>query len=287
MDLVNKQVSHKKYGIGTIEAQNDNHLTVKFANEVKKFQYPIAFESFLQMLDQTLNDVLTQAAILKLEEQKRDEVKRVTDKLLEMSLSTKSSPVMKTGRKKLERDLDRSKDILSIHQNCFDFLINYQKEHNDFYFIPRKMNNSNRLDDGYYFIGNNAYLMISFWVGGDGIEKIHNFNFGITENEDCFFEISSRDNEKKANHLRELVGILEKKHNYKFDEVKVNKWRLEYDENLPYLEGLESFIDNEKVIIDEYLRANNDTGIVIANQETHEKYVKKILDKQFIDKSNV
>lgn len=278
MDLTNVQVSHKKFGIGTIEEHDFEVITVEFANETKKFQYPLAFEKFLELLDETHSKELAQEIEMKKEEIKKVEMKKNAERLLEIAEKDQSTNAKKTKGPKPIRDISRSKEILNIHQICFDFLIDYKKEHKDFYFVPRKVNNNNRLRDGYYFIGNNSYLMISFWNGGDGIEKIHNINFGITESGNCFLELSSRDNEKKADHLRVLVRILEEKNHYKFDEVKVNKWRLDYSESLPYLDVLESFIKNEKAVIDEYLGMNKDADIEIANQKMHDKYVRKILN---------
>ena len=37
-------------------------------------------------------------------------------------------------------------DILQIHKNCLDFLLDWQAEHDDFYFVPRKINNKKRLE---------------------------------------------------------------------------------------------------------------------------------------------
>ncbi|MBP1744854.1 MAG: hypothetical protein H6Q58_1832 [Firmicutes bacterium] len=269
MDLTNMQVSHKKFGIGTVEEHDFEVITVKFANETKKFQYPLAFERFLELLDAAHSRELKEELEMKKEEIRNDEMKKTAERLLEIAEEVRPKPV---------RDINKSKDILRIHQTCFDFMIDYQKEHKDFYFVPRKVNNSNRLNDGYYFIGNDNYLMISFWNGGDGKEKIHNLNFGITESGDCFLEISSRDSEKKADLLRELVRILEEKNHYKFDEIKVNKWRLDYDASLPYLDVLECFILNEKAVIDEYLRKHKDAEIGIADQKMHDKYVQRILN---------
>jgi hypothetical protein len=280
MDLTNMQVSHKKFGIGTIEEHDFGIITVKFEKETKKFQYPLAFEGFLELMDATLSKELEQEVQSKKQEIMHEEMKKTAERIIEIAEKDSSSTSKKSREPRPVRDANRSKDILSIHQTCFDFLINYQKEHKDFYFVPRKVNNNDRLDDGYLFIGNDNYLMITFWNGGDRKEKIHNLNFGITENGDCFLEISSRDSEKKADHLRKLVGILEEQNHYKFDEVKVNKWRLDYSGSLSYLNVLESFIDNEKVAIDEYIRMNKDADIGMANQEMHDKYVKRILSKQ-------
>ncbi|GFP75515.1 hypothetical protein [Clostridium fungisolvens] len=273
MNLIGKEVAHKIFGIGKIVAQAHEHFNVKFVNEEKRFQYPLAFEGFLVLLDDDLNqELLKEIAFIK------DEIKKVAEETVKNNQNTKMSDTKKTGSYKKEHK--QSKEMISIHKNCFNYLINYQKEHKDFYFIPRKVNNQNRLEEGYYFIGNEHYLMITFWYGGDGVEKIHNINFGITESEECYIEISSRDDENKAKYLRDVVRILEEKQHYKFDEIKENKWRLDYAKGLSYLEVLESFILIEKSIIDEYIKLNSGIGIEAANKEMDSKYVKRILDMQ-------
>ena len=87
----------------------------------------------------------------------------------------------------------------------FYYLVQYQHEHKDCYFVPRKKNTFGRLDLNYYFIGNETYLMITFWDGGDQNEKIHNINFGIEDDGHCFIEISSNDREERGIYLEKLV----------------------------------------------------------------------------------
>lgn len=64
MNVVHEQVKHLKFGIGAVVEQAENIIEVKFGNEigVKKFIYPAAFESFLQLCDpcsqSKLNDEL-------------------------------------------------------------------------------------------------------------------------------------------------------------------------------------------------------------------------------------
>lgn len=277
MNLIDKVVVHKQFGKGVIKFQDDNNITVQFDIGEKKFQHPMAFEHFLKLLDDPLTDELEKIAIQRNEEIRTIEIERVNEKLIENKQLSNDNSAKKI-RKKTEHHLDLAKDILSIHQNCFDFLLNYQKEHEDLYFIPRKNNAKNRLEDGYHFIGSDSYLMITFWNGGDSVEKIHNINLGIMADGNCFIEMSSRANDVLAGQLKEIVGILEKTYNFKFEEVKVNKWRFDYDPQLSYIEILTDFIENEKVKIDEYINSNKSVGIELANRNHHEKYVKKIVE---------
>lgn len=277
MNLLNKEVVHKQFGKGLITFQDDNNIIVKFNIGDKKFQYPMAFEHFLKLVDDNLTDEMQKIAVQKNEEIKSIEVQRVNEKLME-SRQASSKTIIKKVSKNSERNSDIARDILSIHQNCFDFLLKYQNENDGFYFIPRKRNSKYRVEDGYLFIGNDSYLMITFWNGSDSIEKIHNINFGILADGNCFMEICARSNEATAGHLKEIVNILEKTYNYKFEEVKTNKWRFDYDPQLSYLEVLSDFIENEKLAIDEYIKLNKEIEIELANKDHHEKYVKKIIE---------
>ncbi|GHV40764.1 hypothetical protein FACS189490_06450 [Clostridia bacterium] len=53
MNILNNQVTHNKYGAGTVTEQNETSLTVNFGDELgeKKFLYPSAFEAFLVLTD--------------------------------------------------------------------------------------------------------------------------------------------------------------------------------------------------------------------------------------------
>lgn len=70
-------------------------------------------------------------------------------------------------------------DIEDIHSKCLDFLLEYQLKVQDFYFVPQKINNKNRLEDGMYFRGNESYMDLSFWNYADTKEFIYNINFFV------------------------------------------------------------------------------------------------------------
>ena len=170
--------------------------------------------------------------------------------------------------------------MLEIHAKCWDYLINLQKADSYFYFVPRKINKLQRLEQGYFFIGNDEYMQISFWDGGDTYEKIHNISWGVEYDGLCFIEISAKDNEDRAAYLAELVSILEQKVGVTYHDLKKGKWRYNYPKGIFYLDTLQSFIDNEKPIIDEYIRKHPETGISMLDKEFNEKYVLKHLHKK-------
>lgn len=51
MNIVKQPVRHRQFGLGTITGQTLTTVTVKFCEEhgTKKFQYPSAFETFLEL----------------------------------------------------------------------------------------------------------------------------------------------------------------------------------------------------------------------------------------------
>lgn len=53
-------------------------------------------------------------------------------------------------------------DILDAHKACLNFLLECQMNDDEFFFIPRKINNKHRLEKGMYFLGSEKYLVLSF-----------------------------------------------------------------------------------------------------------------------------
>ncbi len=53
MDLIGCKVKHKIFGTGTVIEQEDpDHITVEFESKTSTFQYPLAFEKYLQIEDE-------------------------------------------------------------------------------------------------------------------------------------------------------------------------------------------------------------------------------------------
>lgn len=165
-------------------------------------------------------------------------------------------------------------DITNIHRACLDFLIDYQINHDDFFFVPRKINNKNRLEQGMYFLGNEKYLVLSFWDSADTKEFIYNINWCCTDNKVSSIELSCRDNNTKLPYIVEIKELLEST-GKTFKKIRKNRWGWNYS-GKDYLATLQDFITNVKPLIDDYLKQNLESGIPLANSDTNEKYVKKI-----------
>ena len=167
-------------------------------------------------------------------------------------------------------------DIHNVHKDCLDYLLKYQIDHKNFYFVPRKRNNKNRLEEGMYFIGNDEYLQITFWEGSDSKEKIYNIALVINNKMETFIEMSCRDNEERAVYTNNLAIVLSVETSRKFDLIKENKWRCYYPTGTAYLNALSDFIMKVKPIVDDYLLKNTASGITLASKETDDEYVKKL-----------
>jgi len=167
-------------------------------------------------------------------------------------------------------------NIFEIHNNCLDFLLRWQANHKDFYFVPRKINNKNRLNKGMYFRGNENYLVLSFWNSSDSKEIIYNISWGCYADGSSYIDLSCRDNDNLVPYMKQIIEVIESKTDKHFDEAKVNKWRYFYNKEENYLQTLQDFIVNEKVWIDEYLLAHPEAGIPLADKEINEKYVKTL-----------
>lgn len=74
-------------------------------------------------------------------------------------------------------------DIIKIHDELLDYLWNYKQDNPDFVFRLRKTNRGNKLNDGYWFLGNDDYLAVGFWKGMNWRTKMPNISFMIHPDE--------------------------------------------------------------------------------------------------------
>ena len=47
MNLMGQKIKHKAFGVGTVTAQDESHITIEFPAKTSTFVYPAAFENFL------------------------------------------------------------------------------------------------------------------------------------------------------------------------------------------------------------------------------------------------
>lgn len=141
-------------------------------------------------------------------------------------------------------------DIRNIHERVYEFLLNRRKS-DEFNFTFRKSNRANRLDQGYWFYGNEYYLGLSFWTGMDWKNRTPNVFFTIHQTGRTFLEISVTDSENK----REFVSnhILGKDNTLGLEggNARYRKVYTQFDDN--YLRSLDYFLKHDKLIIDKMI----------------------------------
>ena len=91
MNLINKEVTHKQFGIGSIVKHNDSIVEIHFATENKKFVYPDGFGKHLKLHDKSdansLELIIQEKEIERREKQcKREEEEKLQRKNRELRL---------------------------------------------------------------------------------------------------------------------------------------------------------------------------------------------------------
>lgn len=162
--------------------------------------------------------------------------------------------------------------IVRIHEKTLDYLLQLRKTDRGLYFVPRKINNKERLDKGYWFLGNEYYLNLSFWNGEDWKEKIHNIGFVVLKDRTSYIELSAQDSPKKAIFLEKVAVKLG---GFKKDGNK-NKWFKHYS-GTNFIENLDDFIFSAKPQIDKLIKSEKPEGIILLDQLFFNTYGKRIL----------
>lgn len=153
-------------------------------------------------------------------------------------------------------------NIVDIHEAVYDFLEEYREQEisngRTFYYTFRRSNQKNKLDEGFWFYGNDNYLAVSFWSGMDWKNKTPNIFFRITNEGRTFLTITTKDSIKKAeSSLKYFVKKLELNANGK------DRWSKEF-QTTNYIQSLQNFLVNEKIIID---RIINENSKVLASED--------------------
>lgn len=72
-------------------------------------------------------------------------------------------------------------NILEIYDQILDSLLNRYQKDSTFKFITRVKNNDNRLDNGYWFQGNEHYIFVPLYKRGSDTNKTKTIGFVYTQ----------------------------------------------------------------------------------------------------------
>lgn len=114
-----------------------------------------------------------------------------------------------------------------LHEQILDKLLQYKEKHPDFTFYTRRSNRSQRLKNGYWFLGNEDYINIPLFNVGDSDNNTQTIGFVYEPNNNkSFIEIVYKNvpgiTEKEYNFYKELVDFLP------YKEQKANQNRYWY-----------------------------------------------------------
>ena len=182
--------------------------------------------------------------------------------------------------------------IPRIHDELFKFLIDRKTV-----FMPRQKA-SERLKQGYWFIGDSNYLAISFYTGGDTSNKTPNITFhmylsdfylGILNRQKSPVPLSAIQLSNTAgsvgwtlktpvmNEIRNRLGGFEC--NRVTDGVE-SRWNRYYENrsynDADYLKCIEEFLIKDKPIIDEIIRDAKNSEIGFLDQNKADRKISAI-----------
>jgi hypothetical protein len=170
--------------------------------------------------------------------------------------------------------------IEKIHENVYQRLMCIRQEDKDFYFMPRRRKDA-RLKKGYWFLGNEHYLAVSFWSGTDTKNKTANISFIIVPPRSkfintrggcsSFIQLTARDSSTKTKFLEKMSKEIPG-----FEVFGTGEWNKRYS-SINYMKNLEEFLANDKPKIDAFIGDNNIDGLYLLKADSL-KYLKNIED---------
>lgn len=160
--------------------------------------------------------------------------------------------------------------IVERHKVIMEYLMQERAE-SGLKFAVRKKNNLKRLDKGYWFIGNEDYLQVSFWDGGDSTRKVYNIGFTVLKDGTGYIQLS-------ASGDNITLGLLSKiaKRLGGFTDEGDDSWHRYYKGNDP-VKALVKFLSSEKQIIDRIIKRNPNEGIEFISSDYDKKYVDRLI----------
>ena len=107
VELSGVNIKHKSFGVGKVIEQTDTYLKIEFSVGIKQFQFPEAFEKFLQCEDSNTQNIVLEA--LEVKKEKEAELKK--QKQEEQARFIKTQTIVKPseqGRKHIRKKILRS-----------------------------------------------------------------------------------------------------------------------------------------------------------------------------------
>jgi predicted ATP-binding protein involved in virulence len=155
------------------------------------------------------------------------------------------------------------KNINKLHEDVFSYLNNWSEQsrtrNNEInpYFYMRSVRDD-RFKKGYWFPGNDTYLCISFWAGGDSRHKTPNIYFEINEKYGCRVIVVSKDSQTKYEYFEQMIDNIHNNDSIQYSGNKKSKvWTKQLSKNFgDWQDDLGKFLLHDKRWIDEFIHKN-------------------------------
>ncbi|MEH6502715.1 MAG: hypothetical protein V7682_02305 [Cycloclasticus sp.] len=167
--------------------------------------------------------------------------------------------------------------IEALHDQIYQHLLEQRTENPDFYFTVRKKGGA-RLEKGYWFLGNEDYIAVSFWSGGDTKNKTANISFIMMPQQSkflkkygcrAFIQLTARDSIKKSKFLQTIATKVPG-----FIKDCEGQWHKPYT-SIDHIKNLDLFLSNDKPVIDGLIGDMNLDGLSLLD-ESSLKYLEKV-----------
>lgn len=176
-----------------------------------------------------------------------------------------------------------NEDIQKLHELIFVNLYDRHKQNQDFQFTVRQKNNKERLDKGYWFVGDDNYLITSFWSGRDWKNKTPYINLIFLppdsiyrerlHTKDCCISFVCKDNDDLRIFYQKIFEKIEG-----IIENGTSEWVLPIAEN-GYIECIDLFIKKYKPIIDECIALYKPEKINFLDGSNN-RFIQKIVNRR-------
>jgi len=157
--------------------------------------------------------------------------------------------------------------IEKLHDEIYQHLMDRREEDPEFYFTVRKRLDA-RLKKGYWFLGNDDYIAVSFWGGADSKNKTANISFIMMPPKSkflnkykcrAFIQLTARDSIKKSAFLQTIATKIPG-----FKKDCDGQWHKPYT-SMNQIKNLDSFLSKEKRIIDELIGEVDRDGLKLLD----------------------
>lgn len=170
-------------------------------------------------------------------------------------------------------------DLVEVHEELYLFLIEQRKYNSELKFTFRKSNNAHRLEEGYWFYGNENYLAISFWDGMDWKNRTPNICFIIDNTGKCMLEINVSDSTIKKEFIEryflqrtlnlEKIG---RRYTANYVQGYSENGERRYDVD-NYMSVFQYFLDTDKKNIDDILESNSNFFSQMESRENEISFI--------------